>query len=283
MEPVDPAAITGPDGGDSLSRSASASIMALRWAAGLERSMADSTSGHWRVTMSRNSSVTCHQPASSPSTRSASRAQSAPSVSTSSMSAAKSRASHSASAAEAGTTTSSANFAATWAGRRRFQAWTSGASSSSRSNSPTGGAWSSADGPPENSATSSSNSPSGRMTGRMADATAEHVDEGGAQRPRGAARRHVDGDVGQRQGVAVVAEARHQPPLPQRLGERRQEGDAGRNGEEPAAVAPRHRPGVPKRATASSAAAIASGVPTVTQWPPILTPNSRPASMAASK
>src|SRR5690606_371426 len=102
IEPVEPAAMTGPEGGLRARRSASANMPALRWAAGLERAASASSAGQAWVTISRNSSVTCHQLARSSGTSAASRAQSAPPVSTSSISAARSRASQSASASEAG-------------------------------------------------------------------------------------------------------------------------------------------------------------------------------------
>ncbi len=169
-EPVEPAAMTGPFNGTCFRRAASAWINALRCVAGLERSRSFRSSGHAAVTISRKSSVTCHQLARSPETRSPSLDQSEPSVSISSINAARSRASQIESAAEAGTTTSSSNSAATWAGSRLFQARTKGASNNRRSIAAMGGAMSSIAPPPgSNSTSSSSNSPSARIVGRMAE------------------------------------------------------------------------------------------------------------------
>ncbi len=173
MEPVEPAAMTGPGGGLRRSRAASSRISALRWAAGLERSRSSRIFGQFSVTIFRKSSVTCHHPARLPVTRSASLVQSEPSVSASSIRAARSRASHRASAAEAGTTTSSWKRAATSAGSLLFHSRTSGARASRRSIAGIGGASSRAPAlsgaSASNRTSSSSNSPSGRMTGRIAD------------------------------------------------------------------------------------------------------------------
>ena len=170
IEPVDPAAITGPTAGARASRAASMRISALRCAAGLERPRSRSASGQCDVTISRKSSVTCHQPARLPDASSPSFFQSASSVSISSISAARSRASQMASAAEAGTVTSSSNSAATCAGKRLFQACTSGASASNRSSGAIGcGELDLACHPPRRPASSSSNSPSGRIAGRIAE------------------------------------------------------------------------------------------------------------------
>ena len=128
-----------------------------------------STSGQCDVTISKKSSVTCHQPARLPDASSPSLAQSAPSVSISSISAARSRASQMASAADAGTVTSSSNSAATCAGRRLFHACTSGASASSRSSGAIGGATSISPASAWKARSSSSNSPSGRIAGRIVE------------------------------------------------------------------------------------------------------------------
>ena len=170
MEPVEPAAITGAAGRVRRSRSASASSRPARCAAGFERPRSASSAGQALVTISRNSSVTCHQPANSPGTIRSRADQSAFAVSTSSIRSARSRASHIASAADTGTTSSSWKRDATCAGMCLRQAWTSGASSRMRSRPAIGGAWSGAGSACESSRSrSSSNSPSGRIVGRIAE------------------------------------------------------------------------------------------------------------------
>ena len=57
---------------------------------------------------------------------------------------------------------------------------------------------------------------------------AEPLDEDGAQRARGAARRHVDRRFGQLERIAVMGKAGHEPARKQRVGEGGQEGRAGR-------------------------------------------------------
>ena len=186
---------------------ASRRISALRCAAGLDRPRSARNSGQCSVTIARKSSVTCHQPARLPGTSSRKPRPVRRLRSRSRPSARRGRApARSASAAEAGTTISSSNSAATCAGSRLFQARTSGASCSRRSSArdrrrkidrsraPP------ARTPPRPRRTRrAAGSPAGSPSRR-----AELLDEDRAQLARGAPRRHVDGDVGQRQRIAVV-------------------------------------------------------------------------------
>ena len=211
IEPVEPAAITGPIAGARASLAASMRISALRCAAGLERSRSRSASGQCDVTISRKSSVTCHQPARLPDARSPSFFQSAPSVSISSISAARSRASQMASAADAGTVTSSSNSAATCAGRRLFQRVHQRRQRQQplqrrdrRRQLDLAGIGL------RRPASSSSNSPSGRIAGRMVERAAKLFGEHAAKLARGTPRRHEDGGVGQRQRRAIPGEFRNQ-------------------------------------------------------------------------
>ena len=122
-----------------------------------------------------------------------------------------------------------------------------------------------------------------------ADGRQDHRAAGGAlhklraQFTRGAPGRHVDGDVRQRQRVVSRSETGYEPSVRQRLGQRRQEGYAGRDRENTRRGAAGHVSKARARATAASAGAIASGVPTVIQLPQRGMPNSRPATIAASK
>src|SRR5690606_14448512 len=93
--------------------------------------------------------------------------------------------------------------------------------------------------------------------------------------------RQINGGRGQLERIAISGKARHKATGQEGISQRRQKRLAGRNGEDARRRAAGHDP--PWRAIAASAAATASGVLTVIQWPRTETPNHRPAAMARSK
>src|SRR5690606_20255257 len=99
-----------------------------------------------------------------------------------------------------------------------------------------------------------------------------------AQSARRAAGRHIDRRLDQAERVtAVSGKAGDKGPVEKRGGECLKEACAWRDRENPSGHC------VFARATAASAGAMASGVPTVIQCPRMMAPNSRPCSMARLK
>ena len=215
IEPVEPAAITGPMAGARASRAASRRISALRCAAGLERSRSRKRLRPMRrddlqevqrdlppareIARTRVRRASSSRRLRSRSRRSARRGR-APARWHRPPKPARSRLPRTARRHAPAAGSSSA--------------CTSGASASSRSSGAIGGASSISPASASKAASSSSNSPSGRIDGRIAERPPSRSANTRAQLARGAPRRHEDGGVGQRQRRAIPART-PEPAFPQ--------------------------------------------------------------------